>query len=60
MATQEPSAKYIARKLNMQDVPTKSGTAQWEVKTVRNMLTNCNYIGNVRHHKETLGEIRGQ
>jgi site-specific DNA recombinase len=44
------SLRKIALKMNMLGVPTKTKKSKWEVKTVRNMLTNCNYIGNVRHH----------
>jgi site-specific DNA recombinase len=46
------SLRMIARKLNLLGVPTKTKTSTWQVKTVRNMLINCNYIGNVRYHIE--------
>jgi len=39
----------IARILNLRGIPTKRG-GLWEGKTVRDVLTNCNYIGKVRHH----------
>ena len=39
----------IARRLNVRKVPTKKGAA-WEATSVKRILTNCNYIGKVRHH----------
>ena len=42
----------IAETLNALKVPTKlkKSNSGWAVMTVRNILTNCNLIGNVRHH----------
>jgi len=40
----------IAETLNTLKVPTKLKNSTWAVMTVRNILTNCNLIGNVRHH----------
>lgn len=39
----------IARRLNLRDIPTKQGKA-WAAIKVRRILSNCNYVGNVRHH----------
>ena len=39
----------IARILNLRGIPTKQGGV-WCGRTVRDVLTNCNYIGKVRHH----------
>ena len=39
----------IARRLNVRQIPTKQGST-WGNRSIRDMLSNCNYIGNVRHH----------
>ena len=39
----------IARRLNLRDIPTKQGKT-WAAIKVRRILSNCNYVGNVRHH----------
>ncbi len=39
----------IARRLNLRDVSTKLKKT-WSSTKVRRVLSNCNYIGNVRHH----------
>jgi len=39
----------IARRLNVQKAPVKSG-ASWSQPKVRRMLLNCNYIGRVRYN----------
>ncbi len=39
----------IARRLNLRDVSTKFNKT-WSSTKVRRVLSNCNYIGNVRHH----------
>lgn len=51
----------IARNLNERNIPTKEN-AIWHSRTVKNVLTNCNYIGKVRYatkdesrHFETEG-----
>lgn len=51
----------IAKILNERGIPTKEN-AVWHARTVKNMLTNCNYIGRVRYatkdakrHFETEG-----
>lgn len=38
----------IARRLNLRDIPTKQGKT-WSSVKVRRILSNCNYVGNVRH-----------
>lgn len=38
----------IARRLNLRDIPTKYGKT-WSSVKVRRILSNCNYVGNVRH-----------
>jgi len=43
------SITSIARRLNVKKVPIKSGVT-WTQDKVRNILLNCNYIGQVRHH----------
>lgn len=51
----------IAKNLNNRNIPTKEN-AIWHSKTIKNMLTNCNYVGKVRYatrdekrHFETSG-----
>ncbi len=51
----------IAKNLNARKIPTKEN-AEWHARTIKNVLTNCNYIGNVRYatkdetrHFETKG-----
>jgi site-specific DNA recombinase len=51
----------IARVLNLRKIPTKEKSV-WHSRTVKNVLTNCNYVGNVRYatkdekrHFETTG-----
>jgi len=39
----------IARILNMRKIQTK-GNKTWSGTKIRRILTNCNYVGNVRHH----------
>ena len=51
--TQGVAITDIARRLNVRKIPTKGNTA-WEGTSVRRLLANINYIGNVRHH------IRGE
>jgi len=41
----------IARRLNLRGVPTKLGS-QWTRGGIKNLLTNSNYMGYVRHHFE--------
>jgi site-specific DNA recombinase len=43
------SITEIARRLNIQKAPIKSGVT-WAQAKVRQTLLNCNYIGHVRHH----------
>jgi len=38
----------IAKNLNSRGIPTKANSV-WHARTVKNVLTNCNYIGNVRY-----------
>lgn len=38
----------IAKNLNERHIPTKEN-AVWTARSIRNMLTNCNYIGKVRY-----------
>ena len=38
----------IARSLNIQKIPTKMGSI-WNSGTIKGVITNCNYIGNVRY-----------
>lgn len=38
----------IAKELNDRKIPTKEN-AVWYTRTIKNMLTNCNYIGRVRY-----------
>lgn len=38
----------IAKNLNERNIPTKENSV-WQARSVKNMLTNCNYIGNVRY-----------
>ena len=52
----------IARRLNLRDVPTKQN-GKWTTGGVRNLLTNNNYMGDVRHHyqdKERSYTVKGQ
>ena len=52
----------IAKELNLQGLKTQRG-AFWGSKTIQHILTNCNYIGNVRHHtkdKEQYYEVKGK
>ena len=39
----------IARRLNLRNISTKFNKT-WTSTKVRRVLSNCNYIGNVRHH----------
>jgi len=39
----------ITRRLNVRKIPTKYNDS-WQTSTVRRLLSNCNYIGQVRHH----------
>lgn len=43
------SMTEISHILNKKNIPTKM-SGVWSTKTVKNILTNANYIGNVRHH----------
>lgn len=38
----------IAKNLNSRNIPTKEN-AQWHTRTIKNILTNCNYAGMVRY-----------
>lgn len=38
----------IAKNLNERNIPTKENSV-WQARSIKNMLTNCNYIGNVRY-----------
>jgi len=38
----------IAKNLNRRKIPTKENSV-WYARTIKNLLTNCNYIGNVRY-----------
>ena len=38
----------IAKALNARKVPTKEN-ALWHARTIKNVLTNCNYVGRVRY-----------
>jgi site-specific DNA recombinase len=42
------SYNAIAKSLNLRDIPTK-GNSYWTAASVRGVLNNCNYIGNVRY-----------
>ena len=48
-ASQGISVNNIARRLNVRNIRTKMGST-WETTSVRRLLQNSNYIGNVRHH----------
>lgn len=51
----------IAKNLNSKNIPTKENSV-WHARTVKNLLTNCNYIGNVRYatkDKERNFEVKG-
>jgi len=41
----------IARKLNDRHIPSKTGSV-WYAVSIKDMLTNCNYMGNVRYAME--------
>ena len=41
----------IARRLNVRKIPTKQGSV-WGIRSIRDMLKNCNYIGKIRHHMD--------
>ncbi len=45
---QHMSFLEIAQILNARNVPTKEN-AVWHSRTIKNMLTNCNYVGKVRY-----------
>lgn len=38
----------IAQNLNERNIPTKE-KGRWHSRSIKNMLTNCNYVGNVRY-----------
>lgn len=42
------SCLEIANSLNERKIPTKEN-AVWHTRTIKNMLTNCNYVGRVRY-----------
>lgn len=42
------SCLEIANNLNGRKIPTKEN-AVWHTRTIKNMLTNCNYVGRVRY-----------
>lgn len=42
------SCLEIANNLNERKIPTKEN-AVWHTRTIKNMLTNCNYVGMVRY-----------
>jgi len=42
------SYSAIVRELNGRGIKTKGGFG-WAVMSIKNVLTNCNYIGNVRY-----------
>ena len=42
------SCLEIADNLNERKIPTKEN-AVWHTRTIKNMLTNCNYVGRVRY-----------
>lgn len=51
----------IAKNLNGRHIPTKEN-ALWTARSIRNMLTNCNYIGKVRYatkDEERNFEVQG-
>lgn len=51
----------IAKNLNERHIPTKEN-AVWTARSIRNMLTNCNYIGKVRYatkDEERNFEVQG-
>ena len=43
------SLTKIAKRLNILNVPTKNN-ATWSSSLISSLLSNCNHIGNVRHH----------
>jgi len=47
------SMNDIARRLNFRKVPTKLGESTWSSDRVRQVITNSNLIGQVRHHTKT-------
>lgn len=56
------SCLEIANMLNKRGIPTKENSV-WHARTVKNVLTNCNYIGNVRYaikDKDRNFETKGQ
>ncbi|MCL2810464.1 MAG: recombinase family protein [Clostridia bacterium] len=51
----------IARQLNVLKIPTKKANT-WESTGIKRLLSNCNYVGNVRHHlhdKEKKYSVEG-
>lgn len=51
----------IAKNLNERNIPTKENSV-WIARSIRNMLTNCNYIGKVRYatkDEERNFEVQG-
>jgi len=48
-AIQGVAINDIARRLNLRKIPTKQNTT-WGSTSIRRLLANSNYIGNVRHH----------
>lgn len=51
----------IAKNLNERHIPTKENSV-WIARSIRNMLTNCNYIGKVRYatkDEERNFEVQG-
>ena len=51
----------IAKNLNSRNISTKENSI-WHARTVKNLLTNCNYIGNVRYatkDKDRNFEVKG-
>jgi len=52
----------IARRLNIRGIPTKHD-AKWTTSSVKNILINNNYMGDVRHHYQTAERaytVKGQ
>jgi len=41
----------IAKRMNVRNVPTKKG-GTWSSKTIKCILTNCNYVGKIRYGTE--------
>jgi len=48
---QHISFNGIVRRLNTLEIPTKENST-WNVNKVKNILTNCNYIGKVRYRSD--------